>query len=85
MDSLKQTAWTALERNDLRAAESACLKALELDPNDVEILGTLGFILHSTGKFADAESVFSKLVGIDPDQGPLVLELIHNPFDDIGP
>ena len=75
MDSLKQAAWAALERNDVGAAHDACVHALSFNPNDMEVLGTLGFILHSIGKFADAESVFLKMTNIDPDQGPFWVNL----------
>jgi len=68
MDELKRAAREALERNDLDAAVAACAAVLQIDSNDVDILSTLGAILHSSGENADAEAVFTKLTTIDPGQ-----------------
>jgi Flp pilus assembly protein TadD len=63
---LLQAAWHAHSRNDPQAAADACRRALDLDPENIESLGLLGFVLHAAGRFAEAEGVFATLVELQP-------------------
>src|SRR5271157_933694 len=58
--------WEALARNDLKSAEENCRRAVALDPHHIESLGALGYVLHSAGRYLEAEEIFSNLVDLQP-------------------
>jgi Flp pilus assembly protein TadD len=64
--ALVQAAYDAIAHNDSQTAEDACRQALAIDPAHIEALGVLGFLLHSAGRFAESEDVFTKLVELQP-------------------
>jgi tetratricopeptide (TPR) repeat protein len=64
--ALIQAAYDAIARRDLRLAEDACRQALAIDPLHIDALAVLGFLLHSAGRFAESEDVFSKLIELQP-------------------
>jgi Flp pilus assembly protein TadD len=72
---LLQVAWNALSRNDPQSAEDACRRALGLDPENIESLGILGFVLHRADRFAEAEAVFAKLVELQPAEASYWMNL----------
>ncbi len=63
---LLQSAWAAFSRNELRSAEALCREALALEPTYIDVLGALGFFLHSGRQYAEAEEVFTTLIDLRP-------------------
>lgn len=61
-----QAAWDAYSRNDLEAALRMAKQALTTAPAHEGALGTIGFLLHATRQYADAQSIFAQLTEIDP-------------------
>ena len=65
-ESLIQAAWSAHARNATQTALKLCREALESEPANIEALGALGFLLHSSRQYPEAEEAFAKLTGIQP-------------------
>ncbi len=64
--SLIQAAWSAYARQDVPTAIKLCREALKSEPENIEALGALGFLLHSSREYPEAEEVFAELTGIQP-------------------
>jgi Flp pilus assembly protein TadD len=61
-----QAAWSAHVRHDTQTALRLCRELLESEPTNIEALGTLGFLLHSTRQYIEAEEVFAELTALQP-------------------
>jgi tetratricopeptide (TPR) repeat protein len=64
----------ALEEMALPAA----LKAVELAPNDVMVLDTLGFTYFSSGRYANAEETLKAAIALDAGYWPASIHLAMN-------
>jgi Tfp pilus assembly protein PilF len=58
-----------LQQNDVRQAMPAALKAVELDPNNVDAYLTLGRIHHIDGRWDQALEAYQKALALDPKRG----------------
>jgi adenylate cyclase len=58
--------WVERTPDNLRRADEASLKALELAPELAEALAARGFALSLNGRFAEAEVHFAKAIELDP-------------------
>jgi tetratricopeptide (TPR) repeat protein len=56
----------------------AALKAVELAPNDVMALDTLGFTYFSSGRYANAEETLKAAIALDPGYWPASIHLALN-------
>jgi tetratricopeptide (TPR) repeat protein len=56
----------------------AALKAVELAPNDVMVLDTLGFTYFSSGRYANAEETLKAAIALDPGYWPASIHLAMN-------
>jgi tetratricopeptide (TPR) repeat protein len=65
---LIQAVWSAHARNDTQTALTLCRQILGSDPKNLEALGTLGFLLHSSHQYSEAEEAYAELVGIQPNE-----------------
>jgi tetratricopeptide (TPR) repeat protein len=63
---LLQTSLAAFAAGDLERAITWCRRARELDPANIEALGTLGFLLHAAKQYDQASHVFSALTDLQP-------------------
>ena len=63
---LARLAGEAFGRNDTRTAIDLCGQALAVDPANVQVLGLLGFFLHSARQFAESAQVFARLSVLQP-------------------
>ena len=54
-------------RGNLAAASQAYRKAIELKPNDAELLGNIGMILAKTKHYAESIEYFSQSIAIQPN------------------
>ena len=69
-------AWAALAitadvLEDHEPAERYALRALELDPDNVDALTALGAVYRDTGHWAQAAEAFERAMAIDPDSAEL--------------
>jgi tetratricopeptide (TPR) repeat protein len=63
---LGRSAWAAFTRTDPQAAVALCRKALAAEPDHIDTLNLLGFLLHSTRQFEESIEVFAKLTELQP-------------------
>lgn len=65
-----QTAAELLGTGDPFAAELRCRQVLQASPGHPDAQALLGLLLHTTGRFAEAEEVYAALALQDPQQWP---------------
>jgi Flp pilus assembly protein TadD len=65
-ESLLTTAISLAQNGELAAAETACRQALTLAPKDPPVLGVLGYVLYSAGRFGEAQETFAELTALEP-------------------
>jgi tetratricopeptide (TPR) repeat protein len=70
------------DRQDIGAAEKSLRQALQLDPTDVDCRMTLGSVIHSAHRFADAIAIYRECLRAAPDAVPPRLNLISALMDD---
>lgn len=72
-DFLTSTGAEYADEGDYEAAEKAYKRALDMEPDNKEILMRLGSIYVEMKKFGDAAAAFKKLIGLDEENA-----LAHN-------
>ena len=55
--------------NRLEEAKAALVRAAEYRPQDIDILDTLGVVMHETGNDFVAEKLYLQILDIDPGNG----------------
>jgi TolB-like protein/Tfp pilus assembly protein PilF len=70
-------AWAALAitadvLDDHELAETSALRALELDPHNVDALTALGGVYRDTQRWAEAAASFERALAVDPDSAELM-------------
>ena len=63
----------ALKTGNMKAAETAFAKALELDPKNYRLLKSLGEIKFKTGQYAEAEKLVTRMLDMPITRGRNVL------------
>lgn len=58
--------------NNEEESEKCFKKALDLDPNNRDVLASIGTALHSSGKYSDALEYFDKALIIDPENARII-------------
>jgi Flp pilus assembly protein TadD len=66
VDSLIHSALALFRDGEPVLAETACRRALLLDPAHPKALSVLGLILHSSSRFGEAEEAFATLTRLEP-------------------
>ncbi len=74
LDPKNSTLWFNLALSSravgrLSDAKGALLKSAQANPLDVDVLDTLGIVLHESGDDADAEESYGHALEIDPGNG----------------
>ena len=70
-----------LERGDLAAAERELRKAVEMSPEDPEVLGLLGVALGMQQKLQEADGYLEKALHLDPTDSATRRNLAWNQFE----
>ncbi len=76
--ALRGLSETSFSSGAIPEAETFCLEALELDPNDPETLNNAGVLLYAQGKLTESAGAFDKTLRADPHMADVhnnVLEL----------
>ena len=66
-DAVKGLALSYFKANDLTPAIKKLQQAETMDPNDIEVLCTMGFILQEKHLFAEARQYYARVIEIAPD------------------
>ncbi len=69
--------WALLEKGDYPAADKACKRGLELNPNSVMIRNNLGVIFLRTRQTKEAIKEFKKAIEIDPTEAFAYINLAY--------
>lgn len=69
-------------KKDLKASKEIFLKALELDGNNIEILGNLGVVSKALGQTIEAVSYYIKAIKINPNN-PYTYNNLGNAFKEL--
>jgi tetratricopeptide (TPR) repeat protein len=70
-----------LEHGDLPAAERELRSAVELSPDDAEVLGLLGVVLGTQQKLQEADTYLERALRIDPSDSATRRNLAWNQFE----
>ena len=70
-----------LEHGDLSTAERELRKAVELSPEDAQVLGLLGVVLGMQQKLQEADIYFEKALRLDPTDSATRRNLAWNEFE----
>lgn len=76
--ALRGLSETSFSSGAISAAETFCLEALELDPDDPQTLNNAGVLLYAQGKLTESAGAFNKALCTDPHMADVhnnVLEL----------
>lgn len=70
-------AWAALAitadvKDDHETAERAALRALEIEPENVDALNALGAVYRDTWRWAESETMLERAMAIDPESAELL-------------